>query len=530
VVAIPFTIPPPNKIAGVSTGLTADLDSLYNAAGVLTLWNVQNAAYSGGAAGDGTTDDTAAVQAAITACQSAGGGTVWFPPGTYIVTGLTITGSDVTLRGSGIGATIISLKNSSNTSVIAVSGTGTVNVHVEDLSIEGNKANQSGTSHGISISTPYSVTDTQHRIASVDINSVLTDGISITGDTRVVRLFHVRVKQAGGSGYNMAGSDHQVIGCIADACVNHGFVVYAGDPMFVGCKAFYCDSAVNGSAGFRVEGTGCYFTACEAQNNNENGWTIIGTAAQILLEGCTATSNGTNFAGAGSGVQVANATNVSIVGGLFTEIPGGKQVYGISLTGTTTNTRALGFTSYGNVTGPYNDASSGTNYLEVVSKAAATTAVTDTANTIASLGSLSVSAQDVAKGTRYVIRAFGTLSTAVSPGTFTCDLRWGGTGGTLLISAVTTTDSAALAASLSAVPVLIEAEVTFVTATTCVAWLRVTWRNATTAATAPTVILKTITSPVTVTTSSAQLLSLDWTWSLTGCSVTIASSAFERVS
>jgi hypothetical protein len=529
VAAIPFTIPPSNKVAGVSTGLTADLDSLYNAAAVLTLWNVQNAAYSGGAAGDGTTDDTAAVQAAITACQNAGGGTVFFPPGTYIVTGLTITGSDVTLRGSGIGASIISLKNSSNASVIAISGTGTVNVHVEDLSIEGNKAGQAGTSHGISVNTPYSSTDTQHRIANTDINSTLTDGINITGDTRVVRLFHVRVRQAGGSGYNMAGSDHQVIGCIADACANHGFVIFAGDPMFVGCKAFYCDSAQNGSAGFRVEGTGCYFSACEAQNNNENGWTIIGTAAQILLEGCAGTSNGTAFAGAGSGVQVANAVNVSIDGGLFTEIPGGRQVYGISLTGTTSNVRALGFTAYGNVTGPYNDASSGTNYLEVVSKAAATTAVT-VANSaaIASLGSLNVPAQDVAKAARYVIRAFGTLGTTTSAPTATVDLRWGGTGGTLLLSAVTGTDGPALAISLSAVPVLIEGEVTFITATTCVAWIRMTWRSGTTINS----VLKAITSAVTVTTSSAQLLSLDWTWSAANAAntITIASSAFERVS
>ena len=40
-----------------------------------------------GATGDGTTDDTVAIQAAIDACEAAGGGTVYFPRGVYVVNG-----------------------------------------------------------------------------------------------------------------------------------------------------------------------------------------------------------------------------------------------------------------------------------------------------------------------------------------------------------------------------------------------------------------------------------------------------------
>jgi hypothetical protein len=525
-----FTLPPSTRAAGTGNP-PADMNAVIDALVALGAgYNVLNAAFSGGADPTGAADSTAAIQAAISACQTAGGGIVYLPPGNYTVTGLTISGSDVTLLGTGIGASFLTLKNASNAPVVSLTGTGTVNVHIQDISIDGNKANQTTAGIGISINTPYSTIDSQHTIFNVDLISTWGDGISITGDTRVVRMMHVRVRQAGASGYNLAGSDHQTAMCIADGCGSHGFVVYAGDPMFIGCKAFYCDSLVNGSAGFRVEGTGCYFNACEAQNNNESGWVIIGTAQNILLEGCAATSNGTNFAGAGAGVQVVNASNVSIVGGLFTEIPAGKQTYGISLSGTTTNTRALGFTAFGNVTAPYNDASSGTNYLEVVSKAAATTAVTVTAATITSLGSLAVPALDVARGARYVIRAFGTLTTGATPGTFTCDLRWGGTGGTLLVAVVSGTDTAALTASITTQPILIQAEVTFVTATTCVVWITVSWRNSNTATTATTDVVKCITAPVTVTTSSVQSLSLDWTWSNANDSITIASSAFDRVS
>lgn len=52
-----------------------------------------------GATGDGTTDDTAAIQAAIDAAEAAGGGTVFFPAGTYSFTTLTLP-AGVTLLGS----------------------------------------------------------------------------------------------------------------------------------------------------------------------------------------------------------------------------------------------------------------------------------------------------------------------------------------------------------------------------------------------------------------------------------------------
>lgn len=60
-----------------------------------------------GAKGDGTTGDTAAIQAAITAASVAGGGVVYFPPGSYLInSGLTVP-DKVYIRGSGIEVTKI---------------------------------------------------------------------------------------------------------------------------------------------------------------------------------------------------------------------------------------------------------------------------------------------------------------------------------------------------------------------------------------------------------------------------------------
>ena len=89
-----------------------------------------------GAAGNGATDDTAAIQAALNAAYgppSSPNGlssnlncAVFFPPGTYIITApLTIKWTQgAYVFGSGMGTTIISNKNSSNPSVFVINGVG----------------------------------------------------------------------------------------------------------------------------------------------------------------------------------------------------------------------------------------------------------------------------------------------------------------------------------------------------------------------------------------------------------------------
>jgi hypothetical protein len=77
-----------------------------------------------GAIGDNINNDGPPIQAAISACQSQGGGRVFFPPGIYNVTGGAITcGSTnsairVDLVGASFGATLLQAtisKGSSNT-------------------------------------------------------------------------------------------------------------------------------------------------------------------------------------------------------------------------------------------------------------------------------------------------------------------------------------------------------------------------------------------------------------------------------
>jgi hypothetical protein len=60
-----------------------------------------------GAQGDGVTDDTNAIQAAIDAANARGGGTVTFPAGPFLVTRALTLYSKIVLRGAGVRATIL---------------------------------------------------------------------------------------------------------------------------------------------------------------------------------------------------------------------------------------------------------------------------------------------------------------------------------------------------------------------------------------------------------------------------------------
>lgn len=73
-----------------------EIDILPPAKPVEKFFNVRD----DGAKGDGLADDTAAIAAAVKKASDAGGGVVYFPPGTYAVTGINVL-KDVSLRGAG---------------------------------------------------------------------------------------------------------------------------------------------------------------------------------------------------------------------------------------------------------------------------------------------------------------------------------------------------------------------------------------------------------------------------------------------
>lgn len=105
-----------------------------------------------GATGDGATDDTAAIKAAIAKLQAANGGDLFFPSGTYFVSSTLIMWWNSRWRGAGVGATRLKLAAGANCDLIQTQGFadltgGTVqggpnHWQLSDMTLDGNGAAQ----------------------------------------------------------------------------------------------------------------------------------------------------------------------------------------------------------------------------------------------------------------------------------------------------------------------------------------------------------------------------------------------------
>lgn len=108
--------------------------TMLNAFGALSglVFNVKSPAY--GAVGDGVTNDQSAIAAALAAAVAAGGGTVFFPKGTYLISTAIEWAPLVNILGSGPGVSIIKTSSAANARILTFT---TGSAHTSPLLIAG---------------------------------------------------------------------------------------------------------------------------------------------------------------------------------------------------------------------------------------------------------------------------------------------------------------------------------------------------------------------------------------------------------
>jgi len=248
-----------------------------------------------GAVGDnGVTDNTVAIQAALTAAAAAGGGIVFLPPGSYWAASLMLD-SNVTLVGCGRSSQLVQWPSSTGP-LLSNASIDSVNITIRDLQVNGAAVNQtSATNHGISL-----------------------DHTGSSNVLRLHRVLNVRIQACKGSGLYVGeyGGDSTFDNISIYQCDEYGLhAVNASDSMFKninvgqsgkdgvylnGPRALHLNTVKSWFSG-RLDGIGCGFRVrgnnvqtsmvnCKAQENKGHGFFFFGTGAGTPLTGLMATS------------------------------------------------------------------------------------------------------------------------------------------------------------------------------------------------------------------------------------------------
>ena len=176
-----------------------------------------------GATGDGITDDTAAINSAITA---AAGGEVFVPNGTYLTTGLTLV-AGTTLRGEGWGSVITIAVNGP---VIALDGVD--DVRVRSLRITGSADPAKNLQRGVQASAGS---------GNLLVEDVWVDGcfrgLCLAGDAPDARFIKCLVTndQSDLGAIDISGSVLRALvqGCTVRDAVTHGIDVRQSEPQHI---------------------------------------------------------------------------------------------------------------------------------------------------------------------------------------------------------------------------------------------------------------------------------------------------------
>lgn len=141
--------------------------------------------------GNGTTDDTAAIQTAISQAIAAGGATVHIPAGTYSINSISIPAGDtpVNIVGEGLSTVLIRRDNQAGgVGLLDISGS---NVSISDLVIDGNTPTPKGLQYNLDF---QGVTPNDPMAASLTTNS----SIWVHGPASMFSMNRVLIRHTGG--------------------------------------------------------------------------------------------------------------------------------------------------------------------------------------------------------------------------------------------------------------------------------------------------------------------------------------------
>lgn len=293
-----------------------------------------------GAVGDSVVDDTAAIQAAIDAAASSALGArtvVMLSPGaTYKVTTLRMK-KGVVLDG-GNRATTLFQQAASTDHVIVLDTDDADTITIQNLTVNGNKANQTATNRGINIIYTASGGQKNNTIRNVYIYNTKGDGISIGDYARATHLHDFVIYKCDGYGLALRGADSEVTHGDIGQSGKSGVFVLGSSFTVSNVKAWYSGALLNDADcfGFWIQGTKNNLSNITSQENRGHGLHLFksgGVPDSNIITGLISDSDNTALT-TFNGVNMFNASN-NYISGLVTWSSNlsGRPVYGASVTG-----------------------------------------------------------------------------------------------------------------------------------------------------------------------------------------------------
>jgi Pectate lyase superfamily protein len=284
-----------------------------------------------GAKGDGRTDDTAAINSAMSACVARArpynGCVLYFPAGVYITTGLTLR-SYVNMRGDGWGTSVLLLKPHTAADVLTVP-LDSFNFSIYGLTLDGNSG-RGGTGNCFFVAStstgPAEWNTANKRTAPVNaqkwghVEEVMfshcsVDGIHINAFNYMLYFDNFYAFDNGVYGLYTEGTNSGFANFEIERNGTAGIHLAGSNDRFTTGEVIWNGGTVATEAAVYVSGMRNIITAVETEDSYTNGF--FDNGSDNVFMGCLSDSNGYVQKNADASSRVASGFVIEGTGGVY---------------------------------------------------------------------------------------------------------------------------------------------------------------------------------------------------------------------
>jgi Pectate lyase superfamily protein len=284
-----------------------------------------------GAKGDGVTNDTGAINSAMSVCTTRtipnNGCILYFPAGVYVTTGLTLQ-SYMNLKGDGWGTSVIRLKSHTASDVLTVP-IDAFNFSIRGLTLDGNSGT-GGTGNCLSVAPtatgPAEWNTANKRTAPVNaqkwghVEEVMfshcsADGIHINKFNYMLFFDNFYAFDNGVYGLYTQGTNSGFSNFQIERNGTAGIHVDGANNRFTSGEVIWNGSKVNSEAGVYVSGARNIIIGVETEDDYTNGFVDTGIDNEFI--GCVSDSNGYVQNNTSASSRAASGFVINGTGGVY---------------------------------------------------------------------------------------------------------------------------------------------------------------------------------------------------------------------